>query len=186
MAQGINVITVVGDAMARPLLDELERAPVESLTLPAFSSGGAALSDGTKEQINRLLPNVIVIDAFGSSETGVAGSTSSAGTSKGAARFTVDDRTAVLDDDLRPVEPGSGKVGRLARRGHVPLGYYKDEAKTAATFRTEGERPALGATRRHGDRGGRRQGGAPRSGPGCINTGGEKVFAEEVETAARP
>ena len=97
-------------------------------SLFVFASGGAVLSASTKAQIAALLPNVITIDGFGSTETGVSGSRArmpgaevEAGT-----RFTLDDHTAVLDDDLRPVAPGSGVVGRLARRGRVPLGYYKD------------------------------------------------------------
>jgi 3-oxocholest-4-en-26-oate---CoA ligase len=181
-AEGVNIMTVVGDAMARPVLDALASDPSHDTSrFLAFASGGAILSPATKAQIAELLPNVLVIDAFGSSETGVAGSTSSgADDIGGAGRFTVDEGTAVLDDDLRPVVPGSGVVGRLARRGHVPLGYHKDEVKTAATFLSiAGERWVLpgdlaavdtdGTVILHG------------RGSTSINTGGEKVFPEEVE-----
>lgn len=175
----INVITVVGDAMARPLLDELEgRGQVDTSSLLVFSSGGAILSSSTKDQIKRLLPNAIIIDAFGSSETGMAGSRSE------TTGFSVDERTAVLDEDLCPVVPGSGEVGRLARRGRIPLGYYKDEAKTKATFvEVAGVRWVL-----PGDRGMVESDGQVvllGRDSSTINTGGEKVFAEEVEEVLR-
>jgi len=178
-AEGVNVITVVGDAMARPVLDALAADPShDTSSVITLASGGAILSPATKAQVAELLPNAFVIDAFGSSETGIAGSR--AGDTEGPARFTVDDRTAVLDDDLRPVVPGSGVVGRLARRGHVPLGYHKDEAKTAATFVTvDGERWVLPGDMATVDEDGTVV--LLGRGSGSINTGGEKVFPEEVE-----
>jgi 3-oxocholest-4-en-26-oate---CoA ligase len=97
-------------------------------------------------------------------------------------RFTVNAQTNVLDDDGRPVEPGSGKVGRLARKGHVPLGYYKDERKTATTFlEIDGERWVLPGDNATVDE----DGTVVLLGRGStsINTGGEKVYPEEVETA---
>jgi acyl-CoA synthetase (AMP-forming)/AMP-acid ligase II len=190
-AEGVNIMTVVGDAMARPVLDALSAAdpkPDTSL-LFAFASGGAILSTATKVQVGELLPNVLVIDAFGSSETGLAGSratgaddtgSGAGGSGSGAARFTVDERTAVLDDDFRPVVPGSGVVGRLARKGHVPLGYHKDAAKTAATFvEVAGNRWVLPGDLASVDH----DGTVVLHGRGStsINTGGEKVFPEEVE-----
>jgi acyl-CoA synthetase (AMP-forming)/AMP-acid ligase II len=190
-AEGVNVLTVVGDAMARPVLDALAADPShDTSSLFAFASGGAILSAATKAQIGALLPNVLVIDAFGSSETGIAGSkasgaadtsaTSNATGDGGAARFTVDERTKVLDDELEPVVPGSGVVGRLARRGHVPLGYHKDEGKTAATFvSVAGARWVLPGDLATVDE----DGTVVLLGRGStsINTGGEKVFPEEVE-----
>ncbi|HLI53767.1 MAG TPA: acyl-CoA synthetase [Acidimicrobiales bacterium] len=175
----INVITVVGDAMARPLLDELERrGELDTSSLIVFSSGGAILSASTKARISKLLPNVIIIDAFGSSETGVAGTRSDAG------EFAVDERTCVFDEELRRVEPGSGVVGRLAKRGHIPLGYYKDEAKTKATFvEVDGVRWVLpGDWARVESDGKVVLLGRDSS---SINTGGEKVYAEEVEEVLR-
>jgi 3-oxocholest-4-en-26-oate---CoA ligase len=178
--EGVNTITVVGDAMARPLLDALEADPsLTPTSLFVLASGGALLSPSTKEQIARLLPNVIVIDAFGSSETGMAGSRTGAG-----ATFAMDDTTTVLDDDLRPVVPGSGQVGRLARKGRVPLGYHKDEAKTRATFvEADGERWVL-----PGDHAVVEADGTITllgRGSTSINTGGEKVFPEEVESVLK-
>jgi 3-oxocholest-4-en-26-oate---CoA ligase len=187
-AEGVNVLTVVGDAMARPVLDVLaadaaDASAYDTSMLFAFASGGAILSDATKAQISHLLPNVIVIDTLGSSETGIAGQRSPSGDAdhkESGARFSVDDRTTVLDDDLRPVTPGSGVIGRLARRGHVPLGYYKDETKTAAAFVVvDGERWVL-----PGDNATVSEDGIVillGRGSSSINTGGEKVFPEEVE-----
>ena len=181
-AEGVNVLTVVGDAMARPILDALAADPSHDTSLLfAFASGGALLSAATKAQVAELLPNALVIDAFGSSETGLAGSTSSgAGDTAGAARFTVDERTAVLDDALQPVPPGSGQVGRLARKGHVPIGYHKDETKTGAAFVTvDGERWVLPGDMATVDADGTVV--LLGRGSSSINTGGEKVFPEEVE-----
>ncbi|HZJ27357.1 MAG TPA: acyl-CoA synthetase [Acidimicrobiia bacterium] len=182
----VHVVTVVGDAMARPLLEHLDALPIEHLpdlsALIVFASGGATLSAHTKATIARLLPTVIVIDGYGSTEIGVTGSeTRVGGGGPAGSRFRVDATTAVLDDALRPVAPGSGIVGRLARRGRLPLGYHKDPAKTAATFvDVDGERWALS-----GDLATVEDDGTIAflgRGSATINTGGEKVFAEEVES----
>ncbi len=184
-SEKVNVITVVGDAMARPLLDALERGSrLDTSSLLVFSSGGATLSASTKRQIRALLGDVIIIDALGSSETGLAASRSSTGDDHLGARFSVDERTKVLDEDLCPVQPGSGVVGRLARRGHVPLGYYKDEAKTASTFvEVHGQRWVLPGDLATVEADGTITLRGRAS--GTINTGGEKVFAEEVEAVLR-
>lgn len=186
--EGVNSMTVVGDAMARPLLDALEpdasRYSMDRLLVVA--SGGAILSPSTKAQLHRLLPQVILLDTFGSSETGVAGSRSAlAGAEPSAgSRFTVDDHVAVLDDDLQPVPPGSDRVGRLARRGHVPLRYHNDPEKSRATFlQAGGHRWVL-----PGDLARVEEDGTIAllgRGSGCINTGGEKVFPEEVEATLK-
>jgi 3-oxocholest-4-en-26-oate---CoA ligase len=128
----VNLMVIVGDAMARPLMDAIDAAdpPYELSSLFVLGSGGAILSPSSKDRLKSLLPNVIVVDGFGSSETGVMG-TNSGGA---GARFTVNEQTQVLDDEGHPVAPGSGVVGRLARRGHLPIGYYNDPAKTATTF----------------------------------------------------
>ncbi|MEZ5141015.1 MAG: acyl-CoA synthetase [Acidimicrobiales bacterium] len=180
-AHGVNMITVVGDAMMRPLLDHYaEHDDIDASSLFALASGGALLAAATKQQAAELLPNVIVVDVFGSSETGTAASR--AGTA--AESFSADVRTVVLDDDLHPVEPGSGIVGRLARCGHVPLGYYKDEAKTKEIFaELDGRRWVM-----PGDLATVEADGTIRllgRGSGCINTGGEKVFPEEVEAVLK-
>jgi acyl-CoA synthetase (AMP-forming)/AMP-acid ligase II len=130
------------------------------------------------------LPGTLLIDGFGASETGGQGQSVSAagGPIESVARFSVNDETTVLDDDLRPVAPGV--VGKLARRGHVPLGYYKDAAKTAATF------PVIDGVRWSvpGDHARIEDDGTITvlgRGSVSINTGGEKVYPEEVEAALK-
>jgi acyl-CoA synthetase (AMP-forming)/AMP-acid ligase II len=186
-AEGVNILTIVGDAMARPLADALSRAaaadsPYDLSSLIVIGSGGAVLTGEAKQRLAELLPNVMLVDGFGSSETGVVGNKlHSTGDSSTAPRFTVNAQTQVLDEDGRPVAPGSGIAGRLARKGHVPLGYYKDEAKTAATFLTvDGERWVLPGDHATVDA----DGTVVLLGRGStsINTGGEKVYPEEVET----
>jgi acyl-CoA synthetase (AMP-forming)/AMP-acid ligase II len=178
----VFILVVVGDAMARPLIEELrangDRYATDSLWV--IGSGGAILSNGAKEQLLELLPNRMIADGFGSSETGVLGSRSGGG----GATFVVNDQTAVLDDDGRPVEPGSATVGRLARRGHIPLRYHGDPEKTARTFlEADGVRWVL-----PGDMATVEPDGTIAllgRGSLSINTGGEKVFPEEVEMVLR-
>ena len=176
----VNSMTIVGDAMARPLADALganaERWDTSSLL--AIGSGGAPLSPTVKEQLQTLLPNTFVLDSFGSSETGYQGRATE------GRRFAVDDTNAVFDDDLRRAEPGSGVAGRLAKTGRIPIGYYNDPEKTARTFiEVEGKRwsfPGDLATVE-----------ADHTinllgrGSSCINSGGEKIYPEEVEDALK-
>jgi acyl-CoA synthetase (AMP-forming)/AMP-acid ligase II len=185
--EGANTLSIVGDAMARPIAEALESGPLAGTELPtvfSISSAGAIFSQTVRDKLQSLIPHVMLMDNFGASETGFQG-TGKAGSSPDAGlKFTVNDRTAVLDDDLKPIEPGSGKIGRVAQKGHVPLGYYKDETKTkesfvtvdgvrwvllgdAATIEEDGTIAVLG---RHSV---------------CINTGGEKVYPEEVEAALK-
>jgi len=189
----VNVLVVVGDAMARPLLDALEQSGrplseqsggIDTSSLMAVGSGGAILSPSTKARLARLLPGVIVADAFGSSETGQLGGAPPAGDPFGPPRLKVDERTAVFDDDLRAVEPGSWAIGQLARGGRVPIGYRGDPARSAATFvEVDGRRWAL-----PGDQARVEIDGTivvlGRSSQ-CINSGGEKIYAEEVEAALK-
>jgi acyl-CoA synthetase (AMP-forming)/AMP-acid ligase II len=186
--EGVNVLTIVGDTMARPLAEALRRAaaagtPYDTSSLLAIGSGGAVLSTTAKAQLVDQLPNVMVVDGFGSSETGILGNKLHvAGDASTAPRFTVNAQTQVLDDEGRPVQPGSGQVGRLARKGHLPIGYYKDETKTAKTFlEVDGERWVLPGDMATVDE----DGTVVLLGRGStsINTGGEKVYPEEVETA---
>jgi acyl-CoA synthetase (AMP-forming)/AMP-acid ligase II len=187
-SEGVNILTIVGDAMAQPLADAVVKAseagtPYDVSSLIVIGSGGAVLSNAAKSRLAELIPTIMVVDGFGSSETGVVGSKlHTAGDTSTAPKFTVNDQTQVLGDDGKPVEPGSGKVGRLARKGHVPLGYYKDEAKTKATFlELDGERWVLPGDNATVDE----DGTVVLLGRGStsINTGGEKVYPEEVETA---
>jgi acyl-CoA synthetase (AMP-forming)/AMP-acid ligase II len=175
---GVNSLIVVGDAMARPLLDGLDPS-TDTSSLFVFGSGGAILSPSTKERIAAELPGAIVVDTLASSESGTAA------TRMGSdQRFMVDDRTVVLDDELRRVAPGSGQVGRVARRGHVPLRYHKDEAKSAATFlEFDGHRWVIPGDMATVDDDGSIE--LLGRGSGCINTGGEKVFPEEVEAVMK-
>ncbi|MFY1679720.1 acyl-CoA synthetase [Streptomyces sp. WMMC905] len=179
----VTSVSLVGDAMLRPLLDELEGGSrgVDTSTLLGVSSSGAILSETVRRQFGRLLPHVSLLNNFGSSESGFNG-TAIEGTGADF-RIRVNARTHVLDPVTRqPVVPGA--VGRIAQRGHVPVGYYNDPAKTAETcFERDGERwVLLGDLATVDDEGvvtvlGR--------GSQCINTGGEKVFPEEVEQALK-
>ncbi|HEY7134512.1 MAG TPA: acyl-CoA synthetase [Acidimicrobiia bacterium] len=180
-------IMVVGDAMARPLVDALSRpgAAYDTSAVVAIGSGGAILSAAVKEQLRAKLPHAIVMDSFGASETGAAGSVMDLEGPAAGPRFTMGEFMTVLDDDLRPVAPGSGVVGRLARSGHIPLRYHKDDEKTAVTFLTtpDGRRwvvPGDDATIEP-------DGTITLLGRGsvCINSGGEKIYPEEVEAALK-
>jgi acyl-CoA synthetase (AMP-forming)/AMP-acid ligase II len=184
--EAVNILVVVGDAMARPLLDELDahQGDYDTSSLMAVGSGGALLSPSTKRRLAEALPGRILADAFGSSETGQLGGRAPDDDPYGTPRLHVDERTDVLDDDLRPVLPGSGVMGRLARSGHIPIGYLGDIDKTAATFvEVQGKRWAL-----PGDLATVGADGAITvlgRGSLCINTGGEKVFPDEVESAVK-
>jgi 3-oxocholest-4-en-26-oate---CoA ligase len=177
-AERAMALAVVGDAMARPIADELAAHPGEYdlSSLFILGSGGALLSQAVREQLQSMLPNLYITNRFGASETGTDGELGRG--EDGQSRLTHGGNVHVLDERLRPVKPG--EVGRLAKSGHVPLGYYRDDPATRASFPViDGVRFALlGDMARVDDDGsivvlGR--------GSTCINTGGEKVFPEEVE-----
>jgi acyl-CoA synthetase (AMP-forming)/AMP-acid ligase II len=182
----VVTLSIVGDAFARPLLDQLAKAKYDLSSLKIIGSGGAILSAPLKSAFLEAIPGLIIFDGFGSSETGAQGSTvSMKGMEAAQGSFKMDDHTCVLDADLtRRLEPGEDAMGWLARAGRVPLGYLGDEAKTRKTY------PVVGGTRYAvpGDR-------AQVAGHGqirvfgrdsvCINSGGEKIFAEEVEQALK-
>jgi acyl-CoA synthetase (AMP-forming)/AMP-acid ligase II len=181
----VMTTSLVGDAMARPLVEALEEegASYDLSNLFVIGSGGAILSPAVKAKIAELLPNVIVADSIGASETGYQG-TFAAADDEGRPRFMMGDHTTVLDDDDVPVEPGSGVVGRLARGGYVPIGYYKDPEKTASVFvESQGQRWVLPGDMAMVEA----DGTITLLGRGSvsINTGGEKVFPEEVESALK-
>ncbi|MEU9669581.1 acyl-CoA synthetase [Streptomyces bobili] len=181
----VTSISLVGDAMLRPLIDALQ-GPLRGTdcsSVFSVSSSGAIMSDTVRGQFRALLPNAMLLNNFGSSESGFNGTaTDDSGPERGF-RVRVNSRTRVVDPVTHePVE--AGEVGRVAQRGHVPLGYYNDPAKTAETFfEKDGERWVL-----LGDM-------ATVDGDGvvivlgrgsqCINTGGEKVYPEEVEQALK-
>lgn len=176
--EGINTISLVGDAMARPLVDALADRPAPASML-ALVSGGAILSPSIKSELNERMPNVAILDSFGASETGANGSVDI--TDRGP-RFRMNEWTTVIDDNYR--QAPVGEIGLLARRGNVPLGYWKDETKTAATFvEVDGVRWAV-----PGDKAVIEEGGLITvlgRGSQCINSGGEKIFPEEVEAALK-
>ena len=176
-------LTIVGDAMARPLVEELERGDYDTSSVMAVGSGGAILSAGIKERLLAAMPNILVTDVAGASETGAQmGTHSSAGTVS-TGRFTPGPGTVVLDADLgRLVEPGEDHEGWLAQRGAVPLGYLGDAEKSARTFPTiEGVRYSVPGDRARWLADGEIELLGRDS--VTINSGGEKIFAEEVEQA---
>jgi 3-oxocholest-4-en-26-oate---CoA ligase len=175
-------VMVVGDAMARPLGEALDRKSYDLSSVVSVGSGGAVYSAAVKAKLKEHLPNVLTIDTVGASELGASGSQQDP---DAGPRFNTIESMSVLADDLRPVEPGSGQVGLLARRGHIPLGYYKDETKTAATFVTDPDGVRWSVP---GDHARIEADGTITllgRGSGCINTGGEKVYPEEVEAAIK-
>jgi len=182
-----NVISMVGDAMGRPLAEALAGplAGTDVSSLFVVSSAGAILSEAVREQLQAQMPNVLIRDNFGSTESGFNGDAAPGSGPAGGMRFTVNERTTVfLDEERCPATPGDGRVGRVAQHGHVPLGYYNDPEKTAETFfEHDGRRWVL-----LGDLGTLEADGSVSvlgRGSQCINTGGEKVFPEEVEAVLK-
>ncbi|HUF84912.1 MAG TPA: acyl-CoA synthetase [Acidimicrobiia bacterium] len=182
----VNFLVIVGDAFARPLVEALDdgASGIDVSCCTVILSGGAILSPTVKVRLAEKLPGSLIIDGYGSSESGGQGQsiTVAGGEVNPAPRFAVNDQTTVLDDDLLPAPPGV--VGKLARRGRIPLGYYKDAEKTAATFPVvDGVRWSVpGDHARIED-----DGTITLLGRGSvsINTGGEKVYPEEVEAALK-
>src|SRR3954452_8661519 len=185
-AESVNFVVIVGDAFARPLVDALD-APGDAVDLSGLVvilSGGAILSPTVKHDLAERLPSTMIIDGYGSSEAGGQGqavTVAGAPPSEGP-RFRVNDQTTVLTSDFSPAP--AGVVGKLARRGHIPIGYYHDPEKSAATFPVvEGVRWSVpGDDARIED-----DGTITLLGRGSvsINTGGEKVYPEEVEAALK-
>ncbi|MCA9680281.1 MAG: AMP-binding protein, partial [Myxococcales bacterium] len=187
-AERVTTITLVGDAMARPLCDALGApgASYDTSSLLAIASAGAILSPAVRDRLQELLPDTLILNNFGSTETGHQGSAfpGSETGADGRPSFAMDPNSVVLDEAMRPLPPGTGRLGRLARAGHVPLGYYKDEAKTAERFVTvDGVRYVLPGDMATVEDDGRIT--VYGRGVNCINTGGEKVFPEEVEEALK-
>ena len=181
----LNFLLIVGDAFARPLLDELESATYDLQSLTVLLSGGAALSVGLKEKLLEHLPSLIIVDGLGSSEAGGQMVHVSAANRAATGSFAISPGNHVLSADLdRELAAGDDELGWLARSGRLALGYLGDAAKTARTYpMIDGVRYAV-----PGDR-------AMLSADGMvelhgrdavtINSGGEKIFAEEVEAAIK-
>lgn len=188
----VNLLMITGDAMARPLLDALEsmklRGDVPDLSsLFAISSSAVLFSQTCKEQLLDHFPNTVITDAIGSSEGGANGITmvSRGNVMKGGPTVSAARDAVVLDENLQRIEAGSGKIGKLARYGNVPVGYMNDPEKTAQTFITapDGIRYVIPGDFAQIEA----DGSITMLGRGSvsINTGGEKVFPEEVENAIK-
>jgi len=176
-------IPMVGDAIARPLLEEIESGDYDLSGLVTFSNGGAPLSPTVRERLLKAVPHVMLLDAVGSSESGTQMSTYAAsGADNQTATFDPQSDTAVVSAELdRVLQPGQGG-GWLARRDLIPLGYLGDAAKTAKTFPTiDGVRWSVPGDRANVLADGKIQLLGRDS--VTINSGGEKIFAEEVERA---
>ena len=180
----VNLVFIIGDAMGRPLIEAYHEGGYDASSMFALSSSGALFSPAVKDAIAAALPNIVITDAIGSTETGFAGIAAvTAGTpQRGGPTVAPGPEVIVLDEQGRPAPPG--QVGRLARGGHVPLGYYKDPGRTAAMLAVvDGKRYAVPGdlARLEAD------GSVTLLGRGstCVNTGGEKVFPEEVEGALK-
>jgi 3-oxocholest-4-en-26-oate---CoA ligase len=176
-----NMMTIIGDAYARPLLEELRHTEYDLSALAVLGTGGTPTSAGAKDALAEMLPGVTIRDGYGASEIGVMGSGDQNGRVAQTQQFQVIPSARILADDrARFLAPGDTEVGWIVRTGHVPLGYLDDETATTATFPVvDGERVAVA-----GDR-------AQYTSDGqvvllgrdslVVNTGGEKVFVEEVE-----
>ncbi len=184
-----NMALIVGDAFAAPLVDAMEKAvsegrPYRVDSLRVLVSSGAPLSASYKMRLQELIPNLIIVDTLGSSESGLE-AVSTSRPSGASASFVPNESTIVLDEEtLTPLEAGSDRPGVVAKTGYLPLGYYKDPEKTARTF------PRVGETRYvlTGDHALVKEDGTIvllGRGSSCINTGGEKVYPEEVEEALK-
>jgi acyl-CoA synthetase (AMP-forming)/AMP-acid ligase II len=171
--------------MAIPLIDELEASDYDMSNLAVIASAGAILSASVQEKIEALLPEVMIINSFGTSESGDLGRAAADEDShEGRPSFYMGEEVTVLDEEGNPIEPGSGKIGMVARSGRLPLGYYKDPEKTAERFKElNGKRWVVPGDFATVEPDGRIT--FLGRGSKCINTGGEKVFPEEVEEALK-
>ncbi|MEX0767713.1 MAG: acyl-CoA synthetase [Microthrixaceae bacterium] len=183
-AEKVSIMTVVGDAMARPLVDAWDaHGPFEISSMYSLSNGGAPLAPSLRDRLREIAPNAMLTDGFGSSETGIQGSrrlSPGEDPGKGVRFDNVEAGTTVLDDQGVAVQPGSGVVGRIAHSGYIPLRYHNAPEKTAETF------VVIGGTRYvlPGDMAMVEADGSITllgRGSVSINTGGEKVYPEEVE-----
>lgn len=179
----VAVVTVVGDAMARPLVAAIEKGIADVSSLAVVANGGALLTPYVKQRLIEVLPNAVVVDGVGSSETGAQMHHMSTSGAVATGTFNAGPDTFVAAEDLTAIlGPGHEGMGWLAQRGYVPLGYKGDAAKTAKTFPViDGVRYAVPGDRaRHGADGSVELLGRDSV---TINSGGEKIFVEEVETA---
>jgi acyl-CoA synthetase (AMP-forming)/AMP-acid ligase II len=189
-AEQVNSIMITGDAMGRPLAEALGApdADFDVSSLVSISSTAAVFSPSVKQRLLERLPNVIMSEAIGASETGSNGyalvKKSDTESTRGPTVTAILD-SVVLDDEMRPVEPGSGVVGKLARRGNIPIEYYKDPEKSAQTFvvAPDGIRYSIPGDFATVEADGRIV--LLGRGSVSINSGGEKIYPEEVEAAIK-
>ncbi|MFE4503630.1 acyl-CoA synthetase [Rhodococcus sp. NPDC056743] len=183
-AEKITGITVVGDAIARPIADAIVAADgkYDISSLKLIGSGGALFSPNLKEELKSRIPGLVIKDAFGASESGNDGVVEFS--EDGTKRIRSNPNMILVDEEFRRIEPGSDTVGYIARAGHVPIAYFDDPEKSAATFPVvDGVRMAV-----LGDMGTMEADGTIvllGRGSMCINSGGEKVYPEEVEQALK-
>ncbi len=183
----VNTIAVTGDAMARPMVEALRDGSYDTSSVVAFSSTAAVFSPSIKDEYLELLPNCFITEAIGATETGFSGLKmhQKGETNKGGGpTVALGPDTIVIDDDGNPIEPGSEKIGKIARGGNIPLRYHKDPEKTAETFVTiNGKRYSIPGDFARVET----DGTVTLLGRGsvCINSGGEKIFPEEVEGALK-
>lgn len=184
----VNSISIVGDAMAVPLLDALEANPDRWDLTSVFNigSGGAVFSESKQEAFKQHFPNVLITNSFGSSESGNMGFDGGGKKGQGLGNVTKDEFMSVVSDvdgePHRHVE--RGEMGIFARSGHIPVGYYNDPVKTAKTIVDVDGTPWLLL----GDEARREEDDTITvfgRGSNCINSGGEKIFPEEVEQALK-
>ncbi len=177
-------MSIVGDAYAGPMVDELRRRPYDLSSLMILGTGGAATGEQHKEALLDLLPTLVIMDGYGASETGgmAYGARTKGSRSEGFVPSA--GATVISEDRTRFLDPGDEELGWTARRGRVPLGYLHDRERTESTFPIiDGERVALPGDRARLSEDGRIIMYGRDS--LVVNTGGEKVFVEEVEEVLR-
>ncbi|MER7556261.1 acyl-CoA synthetase [Nocardioides sp. NPDC126508] len=184
----VQMMFMTGDAMAVPLIDAYEAGGFDGQSLFAIASSAAIFSKSVKERWMKAFPNAVFTDSVGSTETGFQGTglQDASALSTDGPVVTAGPHTAVIGDDGHPLDlvKDVGKIGRTARKGHVPVGYYKDPEKSAKTFvEIDGERYAIPGDNARIEEGNRLT--LLGRGSNCINTGGEKVYPEEVEAAIK-
>jgi len=179
----VNTVTVVGDAIARPLIEELERADYDLSSLLALGNGGAMLNSTLKQRLLDRLPDLVIFDSVGASETGAQATHQSTRSRVSTGTFAPGPGAVVVDEGLQGLlSPGDPDIGWLGQSGWVPLGYLGDEVKTARTFPViDGIRYSIPGDRARW----LATGDIELLGRDAvtINSGGEKIFAEEVEQA---
>ncbi|GAA4476432.1 acyl-CoA synthetase [Rhodococcus olei] len=191
-----QVMVITGDAMGRPLVESFREQDRDTSSLGVVASGAALFSAAVKDAFFDAMPNLMISDSVGSSETGFGGIgfATKGFEQHGGPRVSGNKYSVVVDDENRALAPGSGGEGRLAKLGNVPIGYYNDPDRTAEIFRTVTGLPADhpgGPTQRAvvtGDRARIEDDGSITllgRGDMVVNTGGEKVFAEEVEAVVK-